>query len=132
MQINLSSETLDHLAYHLGALAKHYAKAAAAARTSGPRERARGHLAEVHDLLAIFSDEDAPVLPRPHVDVIATDQGSVFHFALQSAGAVGFVRDTFATESWQWLGDRAIGIDHRFAPQVVCQLRDAGFVVEVR
>jgi hypothetical protein len=77
---------------------------------------------------------DLAALARPvetH-DVVVTQEGSVFHFALHTDAVRAFVPSQFALEPWQWLGDRAFAVDHRFAPQVVCILRDGGFDVEVR
>ena len=56
----------------------------------------------------------------------------MFHFAVNTDKVLDFVPTHFNLEPWQWLGKRAFAIDHRFAPQVVCILRDNGFTVEVR
>lgn len=139
MTINLSDETLDHLRYHLDVLAKDYttqlAKAPKVLRGKPNKlaENIARRLTEVRDLQHIFDEciEVSVNKPLP-ANVVATQEGSVFHFALDSDEAVNFINENFAIESWQWLGKRAVAIDHRFAPQVVCQLRDAGFSVEVR
>jgi len=128
MQINLSDETLDHLRFHLGKRADEYTALLARVKTPKRIAEVRARLAEVRDLVAIFEEQEPAAKP----DVTVTADGSVYHFALHNDRAVAFVKENFATESWQWLGAAALGIDHRFAPQVVAQLREDGFNVVVR
>ena len=128
MEFNLSDETLNTLRHVLSEAIKDGQKRLAKAKRTGDYARLGGQLAKVIELQDIFTPE--PVAPA--FDVTATNQGTVFHFALHTDAVLEYVPTQFAIEDWQWLGKTAFAVDHRFAPQVVCILRDGGFSVEVR
>jgi len=62
-------------------------------------------------------------------DVLVIPDGSVVLFQLCSRSAHVFVSEFVSTESWQWLGDTAFAVDHRFAPDLVRGMVNAGLDV---
>jgi hypothetical protein len=62
-------------------------------------------------------------------DVLVVPDGSVVLFQLCSRSAHVFVSENIHTESWQWLGDAAFAVDHRFAPELAGAMIEAGLDV---
>ena len=128
--LTLSDDTLDHLLHAVNVAATHYSGKLAKAKRATDQKRYRTQLAQMRDLQVFFGDR-LPETPAP-TDVTATNHGSVFHFTLHTLAVREFVPTQFAVADYQWLGGHAFAVDHRFAPQIVCVLRDHGFHVEVR
>jgi len=131
MQINLSDETLDHLRFHLDVLVKLYQKQYKVAKRENARVSAMARLGEVRDLAAIFEVVE-PATPKADADFIVTQQGSVFTFDINTEAALAFVHSDVKPEAWQFLGKHRFAVEHRVAPELCYQLREAGWNVVVR
>lgn len=64
------------------------------------------------------------------IDVQINDQGTVVAFIFTSINAKEWAKENLQTESWQWLGDSTLAVDHRFANDIISLLQEEGFVVE--
>src|SRR5262245_10620610 len=62
--------------------------------------------------------------PTPDFDVIF--HGSVVSFAPLTPAARTWIADNVHIESWQYLGDVAFVVDHRFAQPLIDGILDAG------
>jgi len=54
------------------------------------------------------------------------NEGTVVAITAHNDAALTLIHDNLATESWQWLGNYTVVVDHRFAEDVVNILVDAG------
>lgn len=132
MQINLSDETLDHLRFHLGKRADEYTRLLSQVKTAKRIAEVRARLTEVRDLLAIFDEMAEPPVAKTDADFIVTQQGSVFTFDINTEAALAFVHSDVKPEPWQFLSKHRFAVEHRVAPELCYQLREAGWNVVVR
>jgi len=65
--------------------------------------------------------------PAPDFDV--TLHGSVVSFAPLTLAARSWVEEHVHLESWQWLGNAAFAVDHRFAQPLIEGIIEAGLEV---
>lgn len=61
-------------------------------------------------------------------DVFVNDTGSIVMFMPMSAEARQWFDDNVASEGWQWLG-ASLGVDHRYADDLIHGLQGDGFSV---
>lgn len=63
------------------------------------------------------------------MDVIVSNEGSLFTFTLKTSAARAWVEENVQLEGWQWLGTRTFAVDHRYADQLAAGMQDAGLEV---
>jgi hypothetical protein len=62
------------------------------------------------------------------VDVLVTNEGTIWMFTPLTDEAKEWVKENVPTESWQWMGN-SFCCEHRYAPDLVEGMRGAGLVV---
>ncbi len=63
-------------------------------------------------------------------DFSVEDQGSVFLFRLLSEEAMAWTRANVLTEPWQWIGQHAFAVDHRYALPLLEGMLEEGFALD--
>lgn len=63
------------------------------------------------------------------LDVRVIEHGSVVSFALLTAAAQEWVAENVGSESWQWLGENVLVVDHRYAQGLYDGMKDEGLAV---
>lgn len=71
----------------------------------------------------------APTTSVRAPDVIVNDQGTVVLFVLENENARAFINENVHLESWQWLGDAAFAVDHRYADALIEGMQEDGLTV---
>ena len=63
------------------------------------------------------------------VDIQITNEGSVFQFFVLTAKAKEWVNKYLALEGWQWIGDAAFCVEHRYAVGIAQVMKEAGLKI---
>lgn len=63
------------------------------------------------------------------IDVIVTNEGTIFLFEPRTEAAREWVREHVQLEGWQWFGP-AFCVEHRFALDLAQGMTDDGLVVQ--
>jgi hypothetical protein len=61
-------------------------------------------------------------------DFRTSDHGTVVLIWPVSTAAHDWVEQNLVAEPWQWFGG-ALGVDHRFAPDILAEITKAGFAI---
>lgn len=61
-------------------------------------------------------------------DIIILDCGSVIQLQGMTSEGLNWLVDNLELEPWQWLGN-SVGIDQRYADDIIIGAQDAGLVV---
>lgn len=76
--------------------------------------------------------KDGKVLDVPKViDVTVDNQGTIVALTLNTDAALAWVEENVGSESWQWLGERTLCVEPRYAHDLVDGLLAADLTVGV-
>lgn len=64
------------------------------------------------------------------MDVRVTDNGTTVSFRLETDEARDWVREHVETEGWQWMGNRTLVVDLRFAEALYMGMVEAGLTMD--
>lgn len=81
-------------------------------------------VAECHEHAEEYHAEVSPEcyakLSTTGHDISVLNEGTIFLFCAETDKGLDWLKAHLQTESWQWLGDKSVGVDHRLA-RAVCE-----------